>query len=365
MRRFILCVVGFALATPALHADEPSPALPAPRPKSFTLHGRVPLRDALSALTTQTGIQVEDQTGRGDRVVAVDCDTVPFWQAIDAIAAAADAGVYLYPRNGRITLVERRAGREAPLVSYDGFFRCTLKKIVASRDLETGQESCTLSIEVAWEPQLEPLLLETRAADLKLTDDRMRPIPVQPDGSSVAPIDGRMSLVTDIHLPGLPRSASKIGSLTGQFHVVGPTKMLTFRFDSLDTLAKAAANSPTRNLEMEKVRCSLAKVDLLRDRWTVRVALDYPPGNKQLESYQSWVVNNEMVLVSADGKRRLAASDYVLETATTTRAVISYHFRDREKPSRGKPEDWRLTYKTPAAIVEWPVRFSFKDIPLP
>jgi hypothetical protein len=367
MRHLVLCVgilfVSVCLLT--LRADDPVPPVAAPRPHTFTLEARVRLREALTALEMQTGVHVEDETTSGDRQISLDCKSLTFWQAIDAIASSSDTAAYLYPRNGRITLVERPRGHLTPQVSYDGFFRCAVKKIVASRDLETGHHSCTVSLEVAWEPQLQPLFLETRPAELKLADDQMRPIPVQPDGSSVASVDGRMSLVTDVQLPGLPRSAVKIGSLRGQFHVIAPTKMLLFRFPALDELAKAAADSPARNPEIEKVRCRIAKVDLLRDRWTVRVALDYPPGNKELESYQSWVVNNEMVLVSEDGKRRLPASDYVLESATTTRAVLSYHFRDRDRQPRGKPEDWRLTYRAPAAIIEWPVRFSFKDIPLP
>jgi hypothetical protein len=367
MRRVLFCLAGVVLTgiSPAVSDEPPRPASAAPRPHLFTLRQRISLRDALAALATQTGVRVEDQTTHGDRMIPLDCGGVSFWQALDAIAAAADAEPYLYPRSGRITLVQRRSGHEAPLVSYDGGFRCCLKKIVASRDLETGHKTCTISVEAAWEPQLQPLFLETRPADLRLSDDRMQAIAVQPDGSSVAPVDGRMSLLTEIQLPGLPRSAARIGSLAGQFHVIGPTKMLTFRFDSLDALAKEPADSPARSAEQEKVRCRIGKVVLTRDHWTVQVALDYPPGNKELESYQSWVVNNEMVLVSEDGKRRLPASDYVLETATTTRAVLSYHFRDREKQPRGKPEEWRLAYRTPAAIIEWPVRFSFKDIPLP
>jgi hypothetical protein len=68
--------------------------------------------------------------------------------------------------------------------------------------------------------------------------------------------------------------------------------------------------------------------------------------------------------VSADGKRRLVARDYVLESSTPRRAVISYHFTSKNG-ARGRPQDWKVTYRTPARILEVPIPFSFKDIPLP
>jgi hypothetical protein len=178
-------------------------------------------------------------------------------------------------------------------------------------------------------------------------------------------VDGRISLVSEVHLPALPRSAPRIGLLEGRLNVIAPSKMLTFTFDALDRLDKGGPDAPERRLTQEGVVCRLGKIVLAKDRWTVQVLLDYPPGNRPLESYQSWVVNNELVLESSDGKRRLVSGDYVLESATPRRAVLSYHFRDKESQVRGRPEAWRLTYRTPASIVEWPVRFSFKEVPLP
>jgi hypothetical protein len=350
--------------TLALATTVGAAALSGPRPRPFTLHSdRVPLSKALAELTRQTGVHVEDRRGGPEALIAVHCDNASFWQALDAIATAADAGVYLYPRSGRVTLVKPPAHR--PPVSYDGFFRCALKKVVASRDLESGTGTCTVFLEVAWEPSLQPLLLETRPQELRLLDEQMRPVPVAADGSAQAPVDGRISLVTELQLPALPRSARRIGLLEGRLSVVAPTRMLTFAFDSPAALARAEAGAPELQHTEDGVTCRITKVLLSPERWTVQVTLDYPPGNKELESYQSWVVNNELALVSPDGKRRLVSTDYVLESATPRRAVLSYHFRDRDGRPRGRPEDWRLTYRAPASVVEWPVHFSFKDVPLP
>jgi hypothetical protein len=347
----------FFLLTLSVMSRSPTqapPAASAPRPRLVTLQaGKIPLSKALADFTRQTGVHVEDRRGGGDPEIRLALHNAPFWQALDALAQASASVVYLYPRGGQIALVKRTA--VAPPVSYDGAFRSSLKKVVLSRDLETDAHTCVVFLEVAWEPDVQPLLLETRPQGLRMVDDQGKEIPVPADGSSMAPVDGRVSLVSEVTLPAPPRTVSRIGLLEGTLNVIGPSKMLTFAFDALQRGRQ----------EQDGVVCQVSKVLLARDRWTVQIALDYPPGNKQLESYQSWVVNNELALVRKDGKKRLVTRDYVLETASDRRAVLSYHFRDKDGKTRGRPEDWRLTYRTPAAIIEWPVRFSFKDVRLP
>jgi hypothetical protein len=356
----LLLSLSFTLA-PWAPAQPPAAA---PRPRLVTLQAdKIALSKALSELTRQTGVRVEDRRGGGAPEIRLDLRNVPFWQALETVADASGSVVYLYPRGGQIALV-KRTGLPPP-VSHDGAFRSSLKKVVLSRDLETDAHTCVVFLEVAWEPKVQPLLLETRPQNLRLVDDKGKEVPVPADGSSMAPVDGRTSLVSEVTLPAPPRSARAIGLLEGTLNVVGPSKMLTFTFDTLDQLEKAAAGDALRRQEREGVVCQVSRVVLARDRWTVQITLDYPTGNKQLESYQSWVVNNELALESKDGKKRLVTRDYVLETSSTRRAVLSYHFRDRDGQTRGRGEDWRLTYRTPAAIIEWPVRFSFKDVRLP
>ena len=69
-----------------------------------------------------------------------------------------------------------------------------------------------------------------------------------------------------------------------------------------------------------------------------------------------------MNLESKEGTKRLASNSYVLESSSSRRAVLTYHFTDK---NRGKPEDWKVLYRTPASIVEIPLSFTFKDVRLP
>ncbi len=321
-----------------------------------------PLSKLLNDLARQTGIRVADQRGEPDPTLAIKIDKTTFWQALDALATASGSQVSLHSRSGQIALVPAGAGQRQLPVSYDGFFRSTLRRIDTGLDLATGMVHYTAGLEVAWEPTLLPLLLETQPCELRLRDDQGRLVPMTRVGSSLAPVDGQIALAFDVSLPPLPRSCGKIGQLEGKLTAIAPSKMLEFAYDRLDQLDKDANR---RSLTQEGVSCRISKLTLARDHWTVQVALEYPPGGVKLDSYQSWVVNNDMALVSIDGARRLTPAGYVLEGSTPRRAVLSYHFKDDGRALRGKPEDWKVVYRTPAALVEIPFTFSFKDVPLP
>ncbi|HTU93962.1 MAG TPA: hypothetical protein VMF69_28035 [Gemmataceae bacterium] len=342
-----------------------------PERKTITLHAdKIPFSKALAELTKQTSIRVEDARGAADEAIDLDWKQTTFWQALDALAAAGKGRVRLYPTSGRIVLDKRGADYRLPPISYDGRFRLCVKKVTTSRDLElSGQNgrggATNLLVEVAWDPELLPLYLETRPHALRLVDDSNNVVNVPDEGSSLAPVDSGIAVDIDLHLPALPRRVTAIRSLEGKLSMIGPSKMLTFTFETLDRLAQTKANDPERQLTQEGVACRILDVKLLAKRWTIRVALDYPRGMKQLDTNQSWVVNNEMMLESLDGKKRLPSTNYVLESASTRGAVLSYHFLDRDGLARGKASDWRLRYRTPANLVETPIAFAFKDIPLP
>jgi hypothetical protein len=366
----MVCSSAVLLVALGLSAGGSADPAPAPEPRLFTSSAsNISVAQALAELARQTGVRVEDARGEPQRTFRLDLKQATFWQALDAIADAAGARVNLYPTAGRITLDRRGPGYRPPPLSYDGRFRLALQKMTCTRDLTVKDAraagSSTATLEVAWDPDLQPLFLETRPHNVRLVDDRNQATAVPDDGSELAPVDGRISLVFDVHLPALPRTVAKIRSLEGQLSAIVPSKMLTFTFNTLDQLARAPASGPAQTLNREGVTCEVRKVTLDKGRWSVRIALEYPPGMKQLDSNQSWVVNNELALESADGKRRVVSRDYVLESSTPRRAILSYHFRGKDKAAPGKPEDWKVSYRTPANLVEVPIKFAFKDVLLP
>ncbi len=360
--RFTLCALLLS-ALLSLAAAEP-PQSPISFTKITLRDPKIPLSKALEALARQTGFRIDDNRGDEPPTLTLDLNNTPFWLAIDEIAQKAQARVALSPKSGIISLVKRPVEALPALVSHDGPFRVAVKGIQGSLDFDSGVNQYTLTLEVAWEPSLQPLFLETRAHDLVMKDDSGKMVPIADEGSSMAPVHGLIAEIFTIPLPALPRTTKKIALLQGKLSVMAPSKMLAFSFATLEQIEKELKeNKPPQQMQ-DGVTCSIGKAMLLRDRWTVQIRLDYPPGATKLESYQSWMVNNEIYLEDKD-KKRLKPSGYLIESSSTRGAVLTYHFTDQEKMPRGLPRNWRVVYRTPASIVEVPFGFSFKDITLP
>jgi hypothetical protein len=345
----------------ALAADPGPPGAPAAIPEHpVTLQARdMPLSRVLEEVKKQTTIAVVDRRRAGDDPkLTLDLRGVPFLRALDTIAAAAGGRLSLYERDGRPAVIDRGAAAAPAPVSYSGPFRVRVQKLQLTRNFEAGSDEGLVSLEVAWEPTFQPFYLETQPHDLVVHDERGRPVAAPQEGSSLTAVDGKSAQVIDVRLPGFPRGDRTIGLLKGTLPVIGPTGMLTFTFD---TLEKLQADAAARAQKQGEVRCTLSKPKLERTRWTVQVTLEYPPGGPAFESYQSWVVNNRMVLRRADGSE-LQSTGSSVDSSSSRRAVVSYHFA--VKP-RQKPADWKVVYRTPASIVSVPIPFEFKDVPLP
>jgi hypothetical protein len=335
--------------------------------RTVTLEGDVLVAKALAELTKQTGIQVEDRRRVEKQVkVKLDLRQTPFWRALDTIAREADARVSLYHREGKVTLVD---GPHLALpTSYSGPFRVVLKRLNAVRDLETDAHFCVANLEVAWEPTLKPFLVETLSDSLVITDDKDRKLEVLDLGKGEIPVAGPLAMTIELRLPAPQRSAAAIGLLKGTFAVIAPSKMLTFTFDKLKPIARPGDH---RKETQEGVTVILRELTVVKDEeqlWTVGFLLEYPEDGRKFESFQSWLLDNQLYLEKGPGKQRFPANGgYETGGQTATRAAIRYRFIEEpeKKLLLGSPGEWRLVYRTPGRIVEVPVPFEFKNLPLP
>src|SRR5262249_19030717 len=88
----------------------------------------IELRKALAELAKQTGNEVVDRRqGKDDVKIRLDLKGVTFWQAVDAIAKAADANVAVFERDLKIALTD--GPFQALPTSYDGMFRIRINRI--------------------------------------------------------------------------------------------------------------------------------------------------------------------------------------------------------------------------------------------
>jgi hypothetical protein len=369
MTRFLPYPVAFFLASLLAAAPDSGPADRPPAPPRVDLRAdQLPLAEALERIRKQTGVTVTDDRGEPAPAISVDLRGATFWQAVDAVADAARARVVVGGPDGRVTLTRRLASERAPPTSYDGDFRVRLLRIHTTRDFDSDRGSCTLSMEVAWLPALRPLFLRTPPEDLRVRDEGGKAVAVPEEAAELTAVDGRYAHPFDLVLPAFPRSARRIGEVSGKLTAVAPSKMLTYHFNAdLKALKEAVPGGALRQRTQEGVVCRLARVTLDPGRWTVAVALAYPEGGQPLESYQSatLVVNNELTLRSKDGKRSLAPIGYVVERVDPRRSVVAYHFLDRPGRPRGKADGWRVQFRAPARIAAVGFGFRFKDVPLP
>jgi hypothetical protein len=334
-------------------------------PKLVTIEDELTVSKALEELEKQTGIKVEDRREGTDSKIKLKLNKVTFWQALDAIARDADGRVDYY-RGGVIALGPRPDGYTNPPVSYDGIFRTTIREITARRLLDTENSVYTATVEVAWEPRFRPFRLDFNPAELTVEDDKKVKVELPEAEKEPLAVTSKVFVRFQVPLGALQRSSQKLGLLKGNLKFIGPTRMDSFVFDK--TLAEMKNDPKAREMSQEGVTVKVANLELEKSHWTLVMGLEYPADGPQFESFESWLIFNELVLKSKDGEKTFPNNGgYVIQGTAGNRATVEYHFVDSTKNNlvRGDPGDWKPVYKVPGLIVEVPTTFEFKDVPLP
>jgi hypothetical protein len=347
-------------------------ARPEPTPPTGTVvplpEPTVPVRDALAALERAFPGVVQDRADLPSATVTVPGGKRLFWEVLDDLADRTKTSLRVLPTEGKIQflpgVVPLPGGVPMPVHHY-GPFRLVCRRVTNSLDLETNTPSSLATFEVDWEPSLQPFYLETRPQGLTVVDGQGQSLRGPADGSGPVPVDGRLGLTFDVRLPPLPRSEKTIRSVTGSLSAVVPTRMVSVTLPTFARLeAAASAEAPELAFPAGGPAGRVRTLVRTRDRWTVRVVLPTPPGNATFESYQSWVIQNDMTLRTTEGKVWKSAS-YLLERNSPTSSVVSYHFLVRDCPGPVDPAQWSVHYTTPAGIVQMEVPFRFAQVPLP
>lgn len=328
-------------------------------PKRVTLKAEeIALSKALRMIQDQTGFEVLPPPDEDPTLKNLKLDKVPFWQALDIIAKSADLRVYPYGRERKITFMKHERGyREMP-TCYSGPFRIVFKKIILARDLENDAQGGIAYIEVAWEPRFQAFYLEPRLDTLEVKDDKDGALEVPPGGKGRAPTGDGLTAQIEIPLPAFPRKALRIGSISGELNMLGSPKLLTFTFDKLAKGLEQTQDGVTVGLRTFKEG---------KELWTFDIGLKYPAESPKLESFESIFINNQAYLVNKGGMRMDPAGYDADDQTIAGQQVMRYRFVDDEAKQLklGKSADWKLIYRTPAQIAEVPIKFSFKDVPLP
>jgi hypothetical protein len=322
----------------------------------------MPLADILAAVETQTGNKIVDFRPQFGEVVhdtrlKLEFNKTPFWPAMDEILDSADLSLYNFAGENSLALVNKPANHLPRLdhANYVGAFRIAGTSVSAERNLrDSGQRVLQVSLEVAWEPRVTPIIVTLLGDQLKAVDDTGQPLKSEAGGRqveiNVPPGSTAVDLPLQFDLP--PRQAQRIAKLSGTLAVVVPGRVESFRFDNLSEAKKSEQRRAGVAVTLEQVRKNQAL-------WEVRVRVSFADAGQALESHRNWIFNNEAWLESPTGEK--IAYGGMETTLQTEREVgVAYIFNADEKL-----DGYTFVYRTPVAILNTPVAFELNHLELP
>ncbi len=212
--------------------------------------------------------------------------------------------------------------------------------------------------------------MDTQPADVVLQDDKGRAVEVPESTMGKGFVSKKIATDILARVPAPQRSANHIGLLKGKLSITGPVKMVTVTFDQLSKIEKGkGARKETKDGVTVHLRELISDGDENDQSWTVGLQLEYAVEGVKLESFQSSVLNNDIYLEKEkDGIKQLFPPNGGQETpGDDPGGLVRYRFNDQpeRKLILGKFSDWKLVYRVPGKLVELPIPFEFKEIPLP
>ena len=328
---------------------------------TVTLHGRIRISKVLAEIQKQTGNTIADLPRQAaatipDPEINVAFDKAPFWTALDAALDQAQLSIYPYGEPHALKIIPRgqndlpRTGRAA----IQGPMRIEPVTVLAKRELRSSAPpALQVSLEVAWEPRLQPIAIKQRLADLKILD---------PSGGTMATEDpqaekeafpglGSSAVEMDIALAVPPQPLKEIASMTGSMQAMLLGKAETFRFGNL-LQGKQAKRIAAATVTLQEIRKN-------GDAWEVFVLLTYDDAGDALESHRNWVVQNEAYLEDAAGK---AIQPDSMETTERSKNGVGFGY---VFAMPDLPKDLTFVYKTPGMIVTKDFAYKVQGIKMP
>ncbi|MCA9170967.1 MAG: hypothetical protein KDB23_25010 [Planctomycetales bacterium] len=341
-------------------AIEQSAARSVLEPSHVTMEGTFTLTQILEQFEKQTGNHVvifnaDQQSGRS---VSVEFQQMDFWQALDQTLDQAGMTTNSYTGQLRtlgVTPVDQGAVARFENASYSGIFRVNAAEVQAQRRLDVNNGgSLHIQLQVQWEPRVLPIVLRHEYADVQAVGDDGEVIASEMErGAADIPVQSTVAgldVVLPLKLPS--RSVKFLSSLKGKFVATLPGHEETFEFTSLDQ---------ARNVQQQKggVQVTLDRIRKNGSVYEFVIRLLMLNKDQKFESHLDWAANNVFYLEDASGKKYDNAN---YENVLGTDTEVAYRYL---LPLPGELKDYKLVYKSPAAIMVVPVEYELKNIPLP
>jgi len=333
------------------------------------LKGKFSLKQILSAITDQTGNQL-DATNLPEPVlqqnISVNYVEVPFWKTIDDLARKVPLTYQINGSNGHLMFrqnpaKEQPSKKTTPQVYYNGPFRIEVEAIqrrplVGSMNRELLRATFLIQVE----PRLRPLFLSYAAGEIKAVgDSKLNLPPFNPYAKYELPLgeggkDLKFTMQWLMNSMQRPKSIQIQGRL--QMELAAETLPITFDdlFQSQGAIRRRG-NVSVELIEAEKI--NLASTQDL----SVRVALSYDYGGPAFESHRTWIYHNRTFLQDPQGKKYWlnGSSQTTLESAG--KISVLYRFTDLPR----NQANYQFTYLAPTLITSAPIEFHFEKLEFP
>jgi hypothetical protein len=341
MRSFICAVV--------LSSVAPWAAAQAIPPTRLKLDGAKTAAEWLDRIEKQSGLKVRIGTVDPSAAFAPPANAT-FWEALESLATRSDSRLLVNGANRSIAFAK---GPPRTAASLDGAFRVVAQGVTAKADAATGDSSYSLALDVQWEPRFPVFRIDAQPRVSRAVDDRGVNLTVK--SASVKGAVTGYAHGAEVRIDGLSRSSKTIASLAGEFTVTASPKMLAFEFADLTKLPAT--------VEIDGVKATLQPIKKRDEVWELSFVVEYPADPPTFESFESWTNRNALRLAAPNGR---VVTDPENQDAgangRTVRAAYRYAFKSADLANR---TGWKAVYEAPAPLVEFPVKFQLKDIPLP
>jgi hypothetical protein len=359
MRTLVISVSLLLTTVTSAIAADGSGSLELPQTRVTLQAEHTTLNAALAEVTKQTQISVVSKLPDNPAIESLSLKQVPFWQAVDQIAAAAHAFVESYEP---VTLQPLATDQKAPLVSYSGPFRIALKRTSVSKDFFSGASTCTAVLEIAWEPGTRLFYFTYYRDKLEVRDSKNNLLKTGA-GSTPDQVTEKYSREVELRLPAVPRTETELGLIAGKFMARGTPQMRTVAFPDLSKGQVLPLPDESKGNTVK-----LVDAEFKKDVWNVKLDLTHSEGLPHFESWQSWVFHDEIAIQPANGGPNAIKLEMVgmeIDVNLADKFVVTYRFAPPPGKKPANPKDWKLTYRTPGRLAEMPIDFSFRHIPLP
>lgn len=322
-----------------------------------TLSGKMPLSDALAAISKQTGNKVgfERAEATPTKEIELKADKQPFWEVLDDVMIQGSLRLNAYSSTEGLVLMPDDTVLPGPEPHFNGPFQVSVVSTQATKPYYGRSEGqLDVSLQVAWEPRLKPIYIQLPMNKMKLKvsgSDELSS--TNPDGNPEIPVNSEGAAAQiDLQFPRPARSVEKIDKLTGEFVVAVPSEKHKYVFENF-------GNGKRQSEKFGEVTVVLESARRNGSVFEMRILAEFKEAEGALDSFRGWILNNRAFLLDAK-QNRLENVGFNTYAVTSDSVGVAFLFK-----LNSDPNDYTLIYESPGLITRQSVKFELTDIDLP